>query len=500
MGQAAEIGYFSLDEIRAARGPLGLAVERDLWFQPAPLRALLEQHRDADPGLPAAVSLDDAPVSVSPETLEMPETAQPEARTETPADTPTTPTREALLDGLPLSTFKGHTLLQLDEGFSFGAAKAAAVVEHLDAIRAFVENHPVKPGTRLHGCAVSRYRNSPVLNVALPAVGRITMKPFSFGIRKARALLDHVEWVVRFAVAEEGAGKRAGADRLGRATRRVARARTARTGAAVRTGAPPLRRKRRGGGGESRTWPVRWSSATRSPARSNRSSGDRKRRRQRPNRRLRATRFSPTPAPTAWSCSRTPRPTAGGIDREIVWRASDGAAERITRPLDATTLAEAVRDGALRCEHADPFCAGGRAHRPRAAGLRHRGDDCRRRRERRGGCWSTPTPMRRGELRDQQGRVVATPAPAPGAGAGQAPKSRLMFGDKSALVGRRNGATDRAEGAQAGECAGAVVAVRRCARRRGCSAGRRSDAARAVRLRKREGSRKAVLLFWPSGA
>ncbi len=36
-GQVDELGYFSLDELRTVRGPLGLRIERDLWWQPAPL-------------------------------------------------------------------------------------------------------------------------------------------------------------------------------------------------------------------------------------------------------------------------------------------------------------------------------------------------------------------------------------------------------------------------------------------------------------------------------
>ena len=32
-----ELGYFSLDELEAARGPLGMPSERDLHFQPRPL-------------------------------------------------------------------------------------------------------------------------------------------------------------------------------------------------------------------------------------------------------------------------------------------------------------------------------------------------------------------------------------------------------------------------------------------------------------------------------
>lgn len=37
-GLEQELGYFSLDELEAVRGPLGLPVERDLQFTPAPLR------------------------------------------------------------------------------------------------------------------------------------------------------------------------------------------------------------------------------------------------------------------------------------------------------------------------------------------------------------------------------------------------------------------------------------------------------------------------------
>ena len=36
-GMESELGYISLDELLAARGPLGLRVERDLHFRPKPL-------------------------------------------------------------------------------------------------------------------------------------------------------------------------------------------------------------------------------------------------------------------------------------------------------------------------------------------------------------------------------------------------------------------------------------------------------------------------------
>lgn len=36
-GQDTELGYFSLEELDASRGPLGLRIERDLWWTPRPL-------------------------------------------------------------------------------------------------------------------------------------------------------------------------------------------------------------------------------------------------------------------------------------------------------------------------------------------------------------------------------------------------------------------------------------------------------------------------------
>lgn len=36
-GFATELGYFSLSEMESARGPLGMSIERDLYFKPTPL-------------------------------------------------------------------------------------------------------------------------------------------------------------------------------------------------------------------------------------------------------------------------------------------------------------------------------------------------------------------------------------------------------------------------------------------------------------------------------
>ena len=38
VGFESELGYFSLDELEAFRGPLGLGIERDLSFDPTPVR------------------------------------------------------------------------------------------------------------------------------------------------------------------------------------------------------------------------------------------------------------------------------------------------------------------------------------------------------------------------------------------------------------------------------------------------------------------------------
>ncbi|MBI3468288.1 MAG: DUF2958 domain-containing protein [Planctomycetes bacterium] len=37
IGHERELGYFTLDELEEARGPIGLPIERDIWWQPTPL-------------------------------------------------------------------------------------------------------------------------------------------------------------------------------------------------------------------------------------------------------------------------------------------------------------------------------------------------------------------------------------------------------------------------------------------------------------------------------
>ena len=42
-GLEVELGYFSLKELQEVRGPLGLQIERDLYFEPRTLKELLEK-------------------------------------------------------------------------------------------------------------------------------------------------------------------------------------------------------------------------------------------------------------------------------------------------------------------------------------------------------------------------------------------------------------------------------------------------------------------------
>ncbi len=42
-GHETELGYFSLDEIEEVRGPMGLRVERDLYWVPTPLSQLQQE-------------------------------------------------------------------------------------------------------------------------------------------------------------------------------------------------------------------------------------------------------------------------------------------------------------------------------------------------------------------------------------------------------------------------------------------------------------------------
>ena len=43
-GFERELGYFRLDDLEKARGPLGLPIERDIYFEPTPLKKLRSFH------------------------------------------------------------------------------------------------------------------------------------------------------------------------------------------------------------------------------------------------------------------------------------------------------------------------------------------------------------------------------------------------------------------------------------------------------------------------
>ena len=45
IGHYPEYGYFSLKELQEVRGPLGLPIERDLYFRPRPISELMREHR-----------------------------------------------------------------------------------------------------------------------------------------------------------------------------------------------------------------------------------------------------------------------------------------------------------------------------------------------------------------------------------------------------------------------------------------------------------------------
>lgn len=44
-GFEGELGYVSLDELEAIKGPFGLKIERDMWYEPLKLSEVKEKHR-----------------------------------------------------------------------------------------------------------------------------------------------------------------------------------------------------------------------------------------------------------------------------------------------------------------------------------------------------------------------------------------------------------------------------------------------------------------------
>ena len=44
-GQEEEWGYFVLSELESARGPLGLPIERDMYFKTGPISEVIARYR-----------------------------------------------------------------------------------------------------------------------------------------------------------------------------------------------------------------------------------------------------------------------------------------------------------------------------------------------------------------------------------------------------------------------------------------------------------------------
>ena len=51
-GHEKELGYFSLRELQSVRGPLGLPIERDLYWQPRTLREIAPELFEGAPSRP----------------------------------------------------------------------------------------------------------------------------------------------------------------------------------------------------------------------------------------------------------------------------------------------------------------------------------------------------------------------------------------------------------------------------------------------------------------
>ena len=45
-GLEVELGYFSLSELQSVKGPLGLPIERDLYYKPKTLKELVAYHKN----------------------------------------------------------------------------------------------------------------------------------------------------------------------------------------------------------------------------------------------------------------------------------------------------------------------------------------------------------------------------------------------------------------------------------------------------------------------
>ena len=46
VGHEKELGYFSLSELKSVTGPMGLTIERDMYFKPCRLSEVKQLHKD----------------------------------------------------------------------------------------------------------------------------------------------------------------------------------------------------------------------------------------------------------------------------------------------------------------------------------------------------------------------------------------------------------------------------------------------------------------------
>jgi len=94
-----------------------------------------------------------------------------------------------------VSTYKDRPVISLpidaDTSFSFGLAKAKAVISNMSDIVLFIQAKKTTKAT------VKTYKKSPVLTLAKEG------RPFSFGVKKAQLIVNHASEVIAFAATAE---------------------------------------------------------------------------------------------------------------------------------------------------------------------------------------------------------------------------------------------------------------------------------------------------------
>ncbi|MGD9099790.1 MAG: DUF2958 domain-containing protein [Anaerolineae bacterium] len=89
IGFETELGYFSVSEIKRARGPMGMPIERDKWFRPTPIKQLAEYRAKWGSGGPYKGQPDPPVTSPNPPPGGKVKEARPEAQV--PAESPDPP-------------------------------------------------------------------------------------------------------------------------------------------------------------------------------------------------------------------------------------------------------------------------------------------------------------------------------------------------------------------------------------------------------------------------